>query len=77
MGRFAEVHEHTRYEVIVRGIESRAEAEAIVLAVERMPEGRAWQPTPELSPEQEARMAAADPPEPIDVLNVDKAEVPG
>lgn len=33
--------------------------------------------TPEFSPEQEARFEAANPPEPIDVLNVDKARSNG
>lgn len=32
--------------------------------------------TPALTPEQEARMAAADPPEPIEVLNVEKERAP-
>ena len=34
------------------------------------------EPPPELTPEQEARLAATDPPEPLDVLNVEKANEP-
>jgi hypothetical protein len=43
--RFASIHEDTRYEVLIRGVRSRAEAEAIVLAVERLPASGSWLPT--------------------------------
>lgn len=61
MTRFASIHEETRFEVIVRGIKSRAEAEAIVLAVERLPTSGAWIPeAPELSPEAAALIERAE-----------------
>lgn len=42
------------------------------------PEGVIFTPAPDLTPEQEAYIAATDPPDPIDVLNVDKPlTVPG
>lgn len=44
MSRVAFVHEHTRYEVLIRGVQSRAEAEAIVKAVEALPVASAWIP---------------------------------
>ena len=52
MTRHTQIHETTRYEVIVRGVQSRAEAEAIVNAVEALPAGSAWIPgqLPELDP---------------------------
>lgn len=47
MTRFTSIHEDARYEVLIRGIRSRAEAEAIVLAVERLPASDAWIAPPE------------------------------
>lgn len=44
MTRFASIHETTRYRIVIDGVESRPEAEAIVLAVEAMPKGSAWIP---------------------------------
>lgn len=45
MTRFTSIHETTRYEVVIRGVQSRAEAEAIVKAVEALPRASAWIPS--------------------------------
>lgn len=64
--------------------ESIGEALAAVKALHELPPSEAYRVArdayarsgaplaPELTPEQEARLAATEPPEPIDVLNVDK-----
>ena len=63
MTRHTQIHETTRYEVIVRGVQSRAEAEAIVNAVEALPVGSAWiSEFPPADPRQQAFMAALDKP---------------
>lgn len=67
--RFTSIHETTRYRIVIDGVQSRPEAEAIVLAVEAMPKGSAWipgyesddaVPAPALSPEIAALQAHID-----------------
>ena len=55
------------------------EALALEAALKQVPKPEAFIPAPEppeLSPAQAAYMEAADPPEPVEVLNFDKAGAP-
>lgn len=61
MTRFTSIHETTRYEVIVRGVQSRAEAEAIAATIAAMPAPSAWIP-PEVGPAPEVPDASDLPP---------------
>jgi hypothetical protein len=72
MTRLAFIHEETRYEVLIRGVRSRAEAVAIVAAVDALPVSEAWLPQDAPEPPTEDTLppqATADPDDTTDGLN--------